>query len=213
MDTLKHPACIVGRVAWLSQLAFPGEGNPNFPWEKSHWDDNIVKSKKVFKKNVSTLYPLLSESLTIHPSLWLWNMDPAYCLLTLKKGPWLLKTGARGNFSSFPAWTFEHKTNYRMWSKINFLVGPQEPLLATVRRRKLAWFRHVTRHDSLSKTIVQGTLEGWATPWLAEEMMDGQHQRVDSNVHATKASCRKDWKSISAESSLMSPRRPNWPWS
>ena len=46
------------------------------------------------------------------------------------------------------------------WSKINFLVGPQEPLLATVTRPKLAWFGHVTRHDSLSKTILQGTLEG-----------------------------------------------------
>ena len=37
---------------------------------------------------------------------------------------------------------------------------PQEPLLATVKRRKVAWFGHVTRHDSLSKTIVQGTLVG-----------------------------------------------------
>ena len=41
-------------------------------------------------------------------------------------------------------------------SKINFLVSSQEPLLATVKRRKLAWFGHVTRHDSLSKTILQG---------------------------------------------------------
>ncbi|GFS10039.1 hypothetical protein ElyMa_006636700, partial [Elysia marginata] len=39
-------------------------------------------------------------------------------------------------------------------------VGPQEPLLATVKRRKLAWFGHVTRHDSLSKTNLQGTVEG-----------------------------------------------------
>ena len=30
----------------LSQLAFPGESNPNFPWEKSHWDNTVVKSKK-----------------------------------------------------------------------------------------------------------------------------------------------------------------------
>ena len=28
------------------------------------------------------------------------------------------------------------------------------------KRRKLAWFGHVTRHDSLSKTILQGILEG-----------------------------------------------------
>ena len=39
-------------------------------------------------------------------------------------------------------------------------VGPQEPLLAIVKRWKLALFGHVTNHDSLSKTILQGTLEG-----------------------------------------------------
>ena len=28
--------------ATLSQLAFPGEGNPSFPWEKFYWDYTIV---------------------------------------------------------------------------------------------------------------------------------------------------------------------------
>ena len=51
----------------------------------------------------------------------------------------------------------EHKTNDWMRSKINFLMDSQEPLLVTVKRLKLAWFGHVTRHDSLSKTILQGT--------------------------------------------------------
>ena len=54
----------------------------------------------------------------------------------------------------------EHKTNYWVRSKINFFVDPQKPLLATVKRRKLSWFGHVTLHDSLSKTILQATLEG-----------------------------------------------------
>ena len=54
----------------------------------------------------------------------------------------------------------EYKTNDWVWNKINFLVGPQEPFLATVKRRTLAWFGHVTRHNSLSKTILQDTLEG-----------------------------------------------------
>ena len=54
----------------------------------------------------------------------------------------------------------EAKTNDWVRSKINFFVGPQERLLATVTRQKLAWFGHVTRHDSLSRTILQGTLEG-----------------------------------------------------
>ena len=31
--------------ATLSQLAFPREGNPNFPWEKSPWDNTVVKKK------------------------------------------------------------------------------------------------------------------------------------------------------------------------
>ena len=30
----------------LPQLAFPGEGNPNFLWKKSHWDNTVVKKKK-----------------------------------------------------------------------------------------------------------------------------------------------------------------------
>ena len=47
--------------------------------------------------------------------------------------------------------------------------GFREPLLATVKRRKLAWFGHVTRHDSLSKTVLQGTLES------AEDMRDKQY--------------------------------------
>ena len=53
----------------------------------------------------------------------------------------------------------KHWTNYWMRNKINFLVGPQEPPLVTVKRWKLAWFGHVTRHESFSKANLQGTLE------------------------------------------------------
>ena len=94
----------------------------------------------------------------------------------------------------------------RVRSENKFLVGPQEPLLATVRRRKLAWFGHVTRHDSLSKPILQGTLDngrrrvisrgntgwtvkGWTSLPIAELF--------------TLASGRKDWKSVSTEMSLI----------
>ena len=49
METLRHPAwhSMLGS-ATLSQLAFPGESNPNFPWEKSQWDNTVVKKKKKF---------------------------------------------------------------------------------------------------------------------------------------------------------------------
>ena len=46
-------------------------------------------------------------------------------------------------------------------------------------RRKRAWFEHVTSHDSLSKTILQGTLEGRRRRGRQRNMLDGQHQRVD----------------------------------
>ena len=53
----------------------------------------------------------------------------------------------------------EHKTNDWVRSKINFLVGPQETLLAAAKSHKHAWFGYVTRRGSLSKAILQGTLE------------------------------------------------------
>ena len=91
-------------------------------------------------------------------------------------------------------------------SEINFLVSPQEPPPATVKRLKLAWFRHGTRHDSLSKTILHGTLKagdavvgrgnaGWKNikEWTSLPMPE----------MLTMASCRSDWKRISAESTVI----------
>ena len=46
METFKHPACTIGWVAQLSQLAFLGESNLNFPREKFHCDNAVVKKKK-----------------------------------------------------------------------------------------------------------------------------------------------------------------------
>ncbi len=55
---------------------------------------------------------------------------------------------------------WEHKTNQFVRDMVTSLVGPQETILQTVKRRKLAWFGHVVRHDSLAKTVLQGTVEG-----------------------------------------------------
>ena len=41
---------------------------------------------------------------------------------------------------------WQHKTDW-VRSKINFLVSPQEPLLATVERRKLEWFGLVPKNS------------------------------------------------------------------
>ena len=52
------------------------------------------------------------------------------------------------------------KTNAYVKETITILVGKYEPLLTTIKRRKLSYYRHLCRHDSLSKTIMQGRVEG-----------------------------------------------------
>ena len=97
-----------------------------------------------------------------------------------------------------------------MRSQISFLLGPQEPLLVTVKRRKLAWFGYVTRHDSLSN-ILQGTLEG------GQRRGRQRKCRMDNIKEWTflpmpelliMAFCRKGGRRTSAESSVMSPDDP-----
>ena len=48
--------------ATLSQLAFPGESSPNFPWGKSHWDNTVVKKKESFVQATRTLQKLAKIS-------------------------------------------------------------------------------------------------------------------------------------------------------
>ena len=52
------------------------------------------------------------------------------------------------------------QTNIFVKNKINTLIGTFEPLLQTIRRRKLKWFGHTSRHNSITKTILQGMVEG-----------------------------------------------------
>ena len=72
----------------------------------------------------------------------------------------------------------EHKTNDWVRSKINLLVDPQKPLLATVERQETCMVRacHTPRQPLQNHPL--GHLGGWATPWSAEEMLDEQLQIV-----------------------------------
>ena len=106
----------------------------------------------------------------------------------------------------------EHKTNDWVRSTINFLVGPQELLLAIVKRRKLAWFGHVIRRNSLSETILQGTLESGQRRGRQRKCWMNtikEWTSIPIPELLARAARRKDWKLISAESSLKSPRRPS----
>ena len=91
----------------------------------------------------------------------------------------------------------EHETNDWVPFSINFPVRLQTPLLAIVKRRKIAWFDYVTRQGSPSKAFLQGTLEG-------EKRFGRQRKCWIDNVKEwtsppmrvllRRASCRKDWR-------------------
>ena len=106
----------------------------------------------------------------------------------------------------------DRKTNEFVLAKVAELAGPQEPLLATVKRRKLTWFGHVTRHNNLPKTVLQGTLEGGRKRGRQMKCwMDNVKEwtRMDSPTLIRKAEDRHTWHSLAHHSSLMSPRRPS----
>ena len=57
----------------------------------------------------------------------------------------------------------QRKTNAYVKEIITILVGKYEPLLTTIvyiTRRKLSYYGHLCRHYCLSKTIMQGRVEG-----------------------------------------------------
>ena len=112
-----------------------------FPWMfecSANWQSS---------SSSSLLSPPFSCMAVKHvPACWLWKKDPGFQTKCLRKHLCI----------SY----LEHKTSDWVQSKIKFLAGKLEHLPATVKRWKLAWFRHVTRHDRLSKTILQGILEG-----------------------------------------------------
>jgi len=105
----------------------------------------------------------------------------------------------------------EHKTNNYVKEEIKKCVGPQEPLLSTIKRRKLMCFGHTTRHNTLAKTILQGTVEGkrrrgrQKKSWV-DNIKEWTAQPLQHLLLATQD--REAWKKISFASSLMSPLRP-----
>ena len=75
----------------------------------------------------------------------------------------------------------DHITNISVMQAITKAAGPQEPLLATVKCQKLQWFGHTTRHNTLAKEILQGTVKGGRKRGRPPKNVHGQHSRVDGS--------------------------------
>ena len=104
----------------------------------------------------------------------------------------------------------EHRTNKHVKEEIEARAGPQEPLLSSVRRRKLLWFGHVTRHDGVSKVILQGTIEGQRKRGRQRKMwLDNIKDWTGLSLPQLleRATDRPAWRKTVSSASRMSPRR------
>lgn len=109
----------------------------------------------------------------------------------------------------------EHRTNDYVRQLVTTLAGEQEPVISAVKRRKMAWYGHVTRHTSLSNTILQGTVEGKRRRgrqrkcWM-DNIKEWTECRFQTLLRTAKD--RERWRSLTAQMSTMAPLRPPRPW-
>ena len=109
----------------------------------------------------------------------------------------------------------EHRTNDYVSQLVTTHAGEQEPLLSTVKRRKLTWYGHITRHTSLSKTILQGTIEGKRRRGRQRKAwMDNIKEWTGCSFQTLlrTAEDRERWRSLTAQATTMTPLRPPRPW-
>ena len=99
-------------------------------------------------------------------------------------------------------------TNEFVQRGIKARAGQQENLLGIVKRRKLAWFDHISRHNSLAKTVLQGTLEGGRKRGRQVKCWADNLKEwpiLDSPTLTRLAEDRPAWRSLSYDVSTMSP--------
>ena len=95
---------------------------------------------------------------------------------------WTLSASSMRRISSFEMKCFrrllgvtyhDRRTNQSILEEINDIIGARMRLANEVKKFKLMWFGHVTRHDVFSKPFLQGSTPGSrprgrpATSWIS----------------------------------------------
>jgi len=66
-----------------------------------------------------------------------------------------------------------HQTDKSIWAKITESAGPQEHLLAAVKRSTMRWFGHVNRSTGLAEVIMRGSVDvGRSREWPITSWLD-----------------------------------------
>ena len=123
---------------------------------------HLSKLKKIWSsKNISTKTKMSLVR-------WVVNSIALYCCES-----WTLTPNLEKRIAAFEMRCFHrllqipyptHRTIIAVTQQVTSMIGKFEPLIQIVRRRKLQWFEHVSRHtDSLANTIMQGSLSGKRT--------------------------------------------------
>jgi len=103
-----------------------------------------------------------------------------------------------------------NRTNISVTQEVTSMIGEFEPLIQIVRRRKLQWFGHVSRHtDSLANTIMQGSLSGKRTRGRPNtSWIDKIHSWTGLSHEHCLRNCwdRNNWQTI--EHAAKAPQRP-----
>ena len=90
-------------------------------------------------------------------------------------------------------------TNIEVRNRVTKEIGPHSELLAMVIKKKLIWFGHVIGSNSMSKTILQGSIEGIrrrGRPKMQWQDNIVKWTGLDINKAMRAAENREGWKKI-----------------
>ena len=103
----------------------------------------------------------------------------------------------------------DHIFNEEMRNRTRQAIGAHEDLLTTVKRCKLKWYGHVTRSSGLTKTIIQGTVQGGRRRGRQKKRWEDNIMEwtgMTPGVALRKAERREEWRELVARSSV-APQR------
>ena len=92
----------------------------------------------------------------------------------------------------------DHITNDEVRERLADLL-PEDDLLTTIKKRKLRWYGHVTRGESLSKTFLQGTVPGTRSQGRPKKTWNDnilEWAKMNTTETLRTAKDRDQWKEI-----------------
>ena len=100
-------------------------------------------------------------------------------------------------------------TTKEVKARIENATGPYEDLLTSVKRIKLRWHGHVTRSSGLTKTVLQGTVQGGRRRGRQRKRWEDNNKvwtGLPWNIMLRKAETREEWRKLVVQSPVVPQR-------